>query len=87
MQTPLLLDIWLQSYEEFDNAKNSIKQRYLNSVFANISKTALPTSDSFLLIMSHIHADFYRNAFLLTKLSNLSNFRAIRALNRRLKLK
>ena len=54
MQTPLQLDIWLQSYEGFDNAKNNIKQRNLNTVFANISKTTSPTSDSFLLIMSHI---------------------------------
>ena len=29
MQTPLQLDIWLQSYKEFDNAKNNIKQRAL----------------------------------------------------------
>ena len=54
MQTPLQLDIWLRSYERFDNAKNNIKQRNLNTVFANISKTTSPTSDSFLLIMSHI---------------------------------
>ena len=54
MQTPLQLDIWLQSYEEFDNAKNNMKQRNLKTVFANISKTTTPTSDSFLLIMSHL---------------------------------
>ena len=48
------MDIWLQSYEEFVIAKNNIKQRNLNTVFANISKPMLPTSDSFLLIMSHI---------------------------------
>ena len=55
MQTPLQLDIWLQSYTRFDNAKNNIKQRNLNPVFANISKTTSPTSDSFLLIMSHLN--------------------------------
>ena len=54
MQTPLQLDIWLKNYEGFVNAKNNIKQRNLNAVFANISKTASPTSDSFLLIMSHM---------------------------------
>ena len=54
MQTPLQLDIWLQSYAKFDNAKNNIKQRNLNLVFCYISKTTSPTSDSFLLIMSHI---------------------------------
>ena len=54
MQTPLQLDIWLQSYEGFDNAKNSMKERNLKTVFANISKTTSPTSDSFLLIMSHL---------------------------------
>ena len=54
MQTPLQMDFWLQSYEGFVNAKNKTKQRNLNAVFANISKTTSPTSDSFLLIMSHI---------------------------------
>ena len=33
MQTPLQLDIWLQSYEGFDHAKNNTKQRDLNTVF------------------------------------------------------
>ena len=37
MQTPYKLDIWLQSYDGFDNAKNNMKQRILNTVFANIS--------------------------------------------------
>ena len=54
MQTPFQLDMWLQSYEGFVNAKNNIQQRNLNTVFANISKTTSPTSDSFLWIMSHI---------------------------------
>ena len=54
MQTPLQLDILLQSYEGFVNAKNNLKQRNLNTVFANIPKTTLPTSVIFLLIMSHI---------------------------------
>ena len=36
MQTPLKLDVWLQSYEEFVNPKNNIKQKNLNTVFANI---------------------------------------------------
>ena len=30
MQTPLKLDIWVQSYEDFVNAKNNIKQKNLN---------------------------------------------------------
>ena len=59
MQTPLQLDIWLQSYEGFDNAKNNIKQRNLNTVFANISNPVSPTSDSFLLIMSHMMIQWY----------------------------
>ena len=54
MQTPLQLYIWLQSYEEFVNAKNNINQRNLITVFGNISKTTWPTSDPFLFIMSHI---------------------------------
>ena len=36
MQTPLQLDVWLQSYEVFVNAKNIVKQRNLNTVFAHI---------------------------------------------------
>ena len=66
MQTPLQLDIWLRSYERFDNAKNNIKQRNLNTVFANISKTTSPTSDSFLLIMSHISIQLYLNFIVLS---------------------
>ena len=34
MQTPLQYDIWIQSYEESVNAKNNIKQRNLNTIFA-----------------------------------------------------
>ena len=56
LQTPLPLDIWLQSYEEFVYVKNIIKQRNLNTSFANISKTISPTSYSFLLIVSHMYA-------------------------------
>ena len=41
MQSPLKLDIWLQSYEGFDNAKNNMKERNLNTVFANISDIRL----------------------------------------------
>ena len=69
MQTLLQLDVCLQSYEGFYNAKNSMKQRNLNTVFANISKTTSPTSDSFLLIMSHmniardVYLFFFRNNF------------------------
>ena len=54
IQTLLQLDIWLQSYEELVNAKNNIKQRNLTTVFANISKSISPTSDSCLLIVSHM---------------------------------
>ena len=61
MQTPLQLDIWLQSYEEFVNAKNNIKQRNWNTVFANISKPISPTSDSFPLIMSQVCSFCIRN--------------------------
>ena len=60
MQTPLKLDIWLQSCEEFVNAKNNIEQRNLNPVFANISKTIWLTFDSFLLIMSQMPWDDIR---------------------------
>ena len=53
-QTSLKLDIWLQSYKQFVNTENNIKQKNLNTVFANISKTIFATSDSFLLIMSQM---------------------------------
>ena len=55
MQTQLQLDIWLQSYEGFVNAKNNIKQKEFEYCFANISKTTSLTSESFLLIMSHMY--------------------------------
>ena len=41
MQILLQMDIWLQSDEVFGIPKNNIKQRNLNTVFANISKTWL----------------------------------------------
>ena len=53
MQTTLQLVTELN--EEFSNVKNNKKQRNLNTVFANISKTIEPTSDSFPLIMSHFY--------------------------------
>ena len=51
MQPPLKLDVWLQSYEEYINAKNNIKQKILNTVFANISKTI---SDIRLIPLDHV---------------------------------
>ena len=54
MQTLLTLDIWLQSYEEFVTLKNNIRQKNLKTVFDNISNAISPTSDSFILIMSHV---------------------------------
>ena len=54
MQIPLKLDIRLQSYEQFINTQNNVKQNDFNSFFANISKTISATSDSFPLILSHI---------------------------------
>ena len=52
MQILLKFYIWLQSYEQFRNTQNNIKQKDLNSFFADISKTISATSDSFPLIMS-----------------------------------
>ena len=53
--------IWLQSYKGFDNVKDSMKQRNLNTILANISKTTSLTSDSFFLIMSQIQKAVDRN--------------------------
>ena len=38
MHTPLELDIWLQTYEQFIKAENTMKQKDFKSFFANISK-------------------------------------------------
>ena len=54
MQTTLQLSVWLQSYKQSIDVENNIKQKNLDPFFANISKTILPTSDSFPLIMLHI---------------------------------
>ena len=51
MQTPLQLDVWLQSYKRFDNAKNNMKQRNLNTVFA-ISQKQHP--DIRLIPLDHV---------------------------------
>ena len=41
MHTPLKLYLCLQSYEEFVNAKNRMKQKNVNTVFANRSDIRL----------------------------------------------
>ena len=46
MQTPLILDIRLKSYEQFINTQNNVKQKDLNSFFANISIAISATPDS-----------------------------------------
>ena len=51
----------------FINAKKQYKQKNLNTVFANISKTISPTSDSFFLIMLHMKVSY-------TKCVTLQNF-------------
>ena len=52
---PIQIGYLVTEFDEgFDNAKNNIQQRNLNTVFANISKITWPTSDSFLLIMSNL---------------------------------
>ena len=63
MQTLLRLDIWIQSYSKFVNVKNNVKQENLNTVFANISKSLFPTSDSFPLIMSHMYRGLPPHSF------------------------
>ena len=51
MQTPLQLDIWLQSYVGFDNAKSNIKQRNLNT-FCQYLKNNFP--DIRLIPLDHV---------------------------------
>ena len=47
MQTPLKLDIWLQSYEKYLNAKNNIKNLTL---FLPMSRKQDPTHFTFVKI-------------------------------------
>ena len=42
MQTPLQLDNWLQSYEEFVNAKNNIKTKEFEHCFCLYLENNLP---------------------------------------------
>ena len=66
MQTPLQLDVWLQSYEEFVGAKNNMKQRNLNTVIANILKTIYPTHSSWSChILSEMNEYIYSSQVLL----------------------
>ena len=60
MQTPLHWisgSFWLQSYEQFIKAKNSIKPNNFNSSLANISKTIFATSDSYPLYVTYTLCD------------------------------
>ena len=59
MQTPLQLDIWWQSHEGFDNAKDNIKQRNFSTVFANISDRNI--ADIRLIPLDHVTYDAKRN--------------------------
>ena len=56
IQTPLVLNIWLQSCVRIvcENSQNNIKQKNWDSFFANISNEISTTSDSLPLIMPHI---------------------------------
>ena len=55
----LQLNIWLQSYKEFVNAKNNIKQRNLNTVFAQKKQKliAMLCYSSYLRACSHMCHD------------------------------
>ena len=54
IHTPLQSDIWFKRYEQFFEFQNNVKHRNMSSVLAYNSKWILATSDSFLLIMSHM---------------------------------
>ena len=56
MQTTLQLDIWLQNYEEFVNAKNNIKKRNWNTVFSQYLKTNI--ADIRLIPLDHVTYSF-----------------------------
>ena len=52
MQTPLQLDIWIQSYEWFDNAKNIMKQKEFEHCFCQYLKSNIP--DIGLIPLDHV---------------------------------
>ena len=52
MQTPLQLDIWLQSNEGFDNAKNNMKQKEFEHCFCQYQKNNIP--DIRLIPLDHV---------------------------------
>ena len=54
IHTPLQSDIWFKRYEQFFVFQNNVKHGNMSSVLAYNSKSILATSESFLLIMSHI---------------------------------
>ena len=52
MQTPLQLDIWLQSYEGFDHAKNSNNTKGFEHCFSSYLKITI--SDIRLIPLDHV---------------------------------
>ena len=51
---PITMDIWLQSYEGFNNAKNNMKQRNLNEhCFCQYLKNNIP--DIRLIPLDHVY--------------------------------
>ena len=55
MQTPLQLDIWLQSYEGFHNVKNNMKQKEFEHCFCRYLKNNIP--DIRLIPLDHVTYD------------------------------
>ena len=52
MQTPLQLDIWLQSYEGFDNAKKHYETKEFEHCFGQYLKNNIP--DIRLIPLDHV---------------------------------
>ena len=72
IQTPSQSDIWFQRYELFLKFKNNVKHKNLSPFKACNSKSIFPTSDSFLLIMSHIPKGRY-----VVNLQNVTDFKSL----------
>ena len=67
IQIPFQSDTWFQRYGQLFNFKNNVKHKNLSPVLAYNSKSIFRTSDSLLLIMSHL-AKIEVYFILLTKL-------------------
>ena len=81
MQTPLQLDIWLQSYEGFDNTKNNTKQRNWTLLLPISEEKNIP--DIRLIPLDHVTFVYeFKLAKRLTKCDNFLDSETVTNLSR-----